>query len=150
MATVLAVVLGGCSEEAKQDAEKLKGQATEGAKELGGKAEEMAGKAGEKIKEGAEAFSEQAKGFLGPITDKIGGLDGLKDKPAELKMSVENLIALIESKASTLKLPEGVQKTVDTLKEKLVALRDYLGGETKPEEIDAKVKDVKDAAADLK
>jgi hypothetical protein len=150
MTAMLAVALGGCSEEAKEDAAKLKEQAADGAKELGGKAGEMAGKAGDKIKEGAKALSEQAKGFLGPIQEKIGGLDGLKDKPAELKKSVENLIAMIESKASTLTLPAGVQKTMDTLKEKLVALRDYLGGETKPEEIDAKVEDVKDTAADLK
>ena len=150
LAMLLALTLGGCSEEAKKDAAKLKSDAALDAKEMGDYAKKMAGETGDKLKAGAESLGEAAMGFLGPIKEKIGGLDSLKDKPAELKKAVENLIAMIESKAEAIQLPEGVQKTVDALKEKLVALRDYLGGETKPEEIDAKVKDVKDAAADLK
>lgn len=146
LAALLTVVFGGCSEETKQEAEKLKSSAAEGAKALG----EKAGEAGEKIKSGAEALGEQAMAFLGPIKEKIGGLDNLKDKPAELKKSVENLITTIESKAESANLPEKAQMAIAKIKEKLVALRDYLGGETKSEEIDAKVKDVKDAAADLK
>ncbi len=117
---------------------------------MGDYAKKMAGETGDKIKAGTDSLGEQARGFLGPIKEKVGDLDNLKDKPAELKKSVENLITMIESKAEAIKLPAGVQKTVDTVKEKLVALRDYLGGETKPEEIDAKVNDVKDAASDLK
>ena len=57
---------------------------------------------------------------------------------------------VVESKAEAITLPEGVQKTVNTVKDKLVALRDYLGGETKPAEIEAKVDDVQEAASDLK
>jgi hypothetical protein len=145
LATV--VTLPGCSEEAKKDMEKMKAEAAKEADKLGDKA----GQAGEKIKEGASALNEKAVAFLGPIKEKIGGLDQLKDKPAELKKAVEGLIATIESKAEGLNLPEKAKNTIATVKEKLVALNNYLAGsETKPEEIDEHVKEVKDAAEGLK
>lgn len=147
---LLVLIFGGCSDEAQQKAEDLTKDAAKQGKEMGDKAGEMASQAGDKIKAGAESLGEKAMEFLGPIKDRIGGLDKLKDKPAELKKEVENLISLIESKAESITLPEGIQKTVTTVKEKLVALRDYLGGETKPEEIEAKVDEVQEAASDLK
>ena len=98
---VTVLTLNGCSEEAKKDLEKAKAEAAKEADKLGDKA----GEAGEKIKEGASALNEKAVAFLGPIKEKIGGLDQLKDKPAELKKAVEGLIATIESKAEALNLP---------------------------------------------
>jgi hypothetical protein len=80
----------------------------------------------------------------------MGSLDSLKVKPAELKAAAEKLIALIESKTESIKLPEGIQKTVDTLKEKLVKLKDYLAGDdTTPEKTSEHVDEVKNAAAGL-
>jgi hypothetical protein len=147
---LLAIAMVGCSDKAKEDLEGMKSKVAAEVKSTGEKAGEMAGKAGDKIKEGAAALSEDVLGFLGPIKEQLGSLDSLKEKPAELKAAAEKLIALIESKTESIKLPEGIQKTVDTLKEKLVKLKDYLAGDdTTPEKTSEHVDEVKNAAAGL-
>ena len=56
------------------------------------------------------------------------GLESLKDTPAELKTSVTELLTSLESNIASLPLPEGLKTTIANLKEKLVALQQFLEG----------------------
>ncbi|MDG2224305.1 MAG: hypothetical protein P8L85_23185 [Rubripirellula sp.] len=129
---------GGCSKQAVEDAE----QAVEST------AGTIADDAGAIVQEGEAIVSglgEAAMSSLAPLKEKFGGLDALKDKPAELKAAVVELIQSIEAKADGVTLPEGAATALETLKEKLVALRDYLGGEVDQAKIDEQLKGIMDS-----
>jgi len=58
--------------------------------------------------------------------DELSSLDELKATPEELKARVSEIIESIETKAEGIELPETVTKALEGIKEKLIALRDYL------------------------
>ena len=83
--------------------------------------------------------------FLGPLKEKFGDLDSLKDSPEKLKSAVTDLIQTIEDKAGSIELPQAMQDGLETIKEKLVALRDYLDGEVQQSGIDERVTSIMDS-----
>ena len=132
---------GALTDDAKAAMEKGKEMAGEAA----AKGKEMAGDAAAKGKEMASELGENAMAFLAPLKEKLGNLDSLKETPEKLKTAVTELIASMEQKTEGFKLPEAMSQTLATVKEKLVALRDYLEGEYEQAKIDEKVQDIVDA-----
>ncbi len=129
----------GCSPEDAADTMKKAGEsAREGADTMTKDAGKMVA-AGEKL---AGQLGDKAMEFLSPLKEKFGSLESLKESPAELKEAVTELIQSIETKAEGIKLPEAMTKTLTGIKEKLVALRDYLGGEIEQTKIDEYVGDI--------
>ena len=129
----LTIFATGCSKEEAADSLK---QAEEGAE---GAAETIAEDTKEVIKEGeelAEELGDKAIAYLTPMKEKFGNLESLKDKPAELKEAVAELITSIEEKAEDIELPEALSKSLTTVKDKLVALKDYLEGEAEQAKIE--------------
>ena len=124
--------------EAVEEGEKMASEAVEEGKEV-------AGKAVEEGKELASELSEKATAYLAPLKDKLGNLGELKDKPEELKAAVSELIESMEAKAEDLQLPESVSNALATIKEKLVALRDYLEGEVEQAQLDTRLEEVTNA-----
>jgi molybdopterin converting factor small subunit len=143
------LVLNGCSKKDAQDAVDAAGDAaqeaaddiSEGAKEVVDTGKEAV----EKGKEIASELGEQAVAYLTPLKEKLGGLESLKDKPEELKTAVNDLIKSMEDKAEDLKLPEAISNTLATVKEKLVALKDYLEGEVEQAQIDERIAEIMDS-----
>lgn len=116
-------------------------------------AEQTASDAADSVKEGAEGvvaegkemagdLSEGVTAFLTPLKEKMGNLESLKTKPEELKTAVTAMITSIEEKTSSLEMPEALSTALDSIKEKLVGLKDYLSGEYDQSGIDEKVDDL--------
>ena len=105
------------------------------------KGEEAAKDAGDKAKE----LGEKAMAYITPLKEKFGDLESLKEKPEELKTAVSELITSLEEKTENLELPEAVSNSLAAAKEKLIALRDYLGGEIDQAKIDEHLKEIGDA-----
>jgi hypothetical protein len=132
------LLAAGCSKQAVEDAE----MAVEST------AETIAEDAEAMVEEGGAMVSglgEAAMSSIAPLKEKFGGLEALKDKPAELKAAVVELIQSIEGKADGITLPEGAATALETVKEKLVALREYLEGEVDQAKIDEQLKGIMDS-----
>ncbi|KAA5547291.1 hypothetical protein FYK55_02530 [Roseiconus nitratireducens] len=104
----------------------------------------QADQAVEKGKQMASDLSDKAMAFLNPLKEKLSNLDELKDSPEKLKTAVDDLIETIESKAEGITLPESMSNAVATIKEKLVALKEYLEGEVEQAKIDEKIAEITD------
>jgi hypothetical protein len=121
--------------EAVEEGEKMAGDALE-------KSKEVAGDAVEKGKQVAGELSEKAAAYLTPLKDELGKLGDMKDKPEELKAALSNLIQSMEAKTEDIQLPESVSNALATIKEKLVALKDYLEGEVEQAELDKRLEEI--------
>jgi hypothetical protein len=106
------------AKQATAESEKALATAEEKGKELASKSSEIAGQLGE-----------QAMALLGPLKEKIAGLEGLADKPAELKTKVSELLGALDNNMANLPVPEAVKSGLAALKEQLTKLLEYLGGE---------------------
>lgn len=90
-------------------------------------------------------LGETAMSSLAPMKEKFGGLEALDNKPAEFLAAVVALIQSIEGKTDGITLPEGAATALETVKEKLVALREYLEGEFDQAKVDAQLKALMDS-----
>ena len=145
---LLAFNVCGCTEETQQQAEDAVENAEEKASEMSDDVSEKASEISAQVSEAMSNLGEEAMGFLTPIKEKLGSLSELKDKPEELKASVDNILKMIEEKAESIELPESVQGVLDKVKEKLTSLKEYLGGdETDEAEIQKHLDEVKEAAS---
>lgn len=142
----LLPLAAGCDSQKASDAMKEVGSSAENvAGEAGGmmeKGKEMAGKAAADGEKMASELGAKAMAMLAPLKEKLGSLDSLKETPEKLKVAVTELIASIEEKAGSIELPEAMSNALETVKEKLVALKDYLGGEYEQSGINTKVDDI--------
>lgn len=130
------------AETVGEDLEKGMEKAKEGAAKVAEEAKEGAAKAAEEVKEVATELGEKAMAYLGPLKEKFGNLDSLKEKPEELKKAVSGLIEDLDKRAKDLQLPEKIGEALNAAREKLVALRDYLEGEVEQAKIDEHVKEI--------
>lgn len=124
--------------DAAKEGQEMAGDALEGGKQA----------ASDAVKKGADLASdlgEKAMAFVAPLKEKVGNLDNLKEKPEELKVAVEDLIQSMEQKAEGMELPESVSNALATIKEKLVALKDYLEGEVEQAQVNERVQDIMDS-----
>ncbi len=143
----------GCSDKAKdtmKDAvDKTENAAGDIAKDAGDMAQtagkEVADAAG-KAKDAVAKLGTDALAYLKPIKDGLGNLDSLKDKPAELKKAVDDLLKHMDQDVTKLNLPEKVTGALKVVKEKLVALKNYLAGEADKAKIEEHIKDIIDSA----
>ncbi len=149
---VLATSIG-CSDEAKDKVKDAADKTETAAENAVEKAGDMAQAAGEnvadaagKAKDAVAKLSKDAIAYLKPIKDGLGNLDSLKDKPAELKTAVDNLLKHMEQNVDSLHLPEKVTNALKVVKEKLVALKDYLAGEADKAKIEEHIKNIIDSA----
>jgi len=140
-ATLFASVtsFSGCSKdeaatELKEAEAAVEATAKEVVEDVGSVVEE-----GEKM---ASELGEKAQAYLAPLKDKLGNLEELKDTPEQLKTAVVEMIASIEQKAEDVKLPETVSTALAKVKEKLIALRDYLEGKYEQAKIDEHVQEI--------
>ncbi len=137
--TALIPLAAGCSQkEASEAISEAKASAEEASQSLAGDASAMM----EKGKEMASELGENATAFLTPLKEKFGNLESLKETPEKLKTAVTELITSIEQKADGINLPEAMRQTLASVKEKLVALKNYLEGEYEQAGIDEKVNDI--------
>ena len=132
----LTIFAAGCSKEEAADSLKKAEKAAEGAAETIVEDTEKVIKEGEEL---AGELGDKAMAYLTPMKEKFGNLESLKDKPAELKEAVAELITSIEEKAEDIELPEALNKSLTTVKDKLVALKDYLEGEVEQAKIEEHV-----------
>ena len=140
-ATLFASVtsFSGCSrEEAAKELKKAEAAAEGAAKEVA----EDVGAAVEEGEKMASELGEKAQAYLAPLKDKFSNLEELKDTPEQLKTAVVEMIESLEQKAEDVELPETVSATLAKVKEKLIALRDYLEGEYEQAKIDEHVQEV--------
>jgi hypothetical protein len=129
----------GCSkEEATESLKKAEDAAEHAAETIADDTEEVI-KEGEEL---AEELGEKALAYLTPLKEKFGNLDGLKGKPAELKVAVADLIKSIEEKAEDIELPEAVSNALAAAKDKLVALKEYLEGEVEQAKVEEHIQDI--------
>lgn len=139
---MLLVVGGGCTkEEASDTLTKAEEAGEEAAATIADKSKEVVEKGGEL----AQKLGEKATAYLTPLKEKLGNLEGLKDKPEELKKAVTELIQSIEDKSEDVKLPESVSKTLATVKEKLVALKNYLDGKVDQAKIEEHIQEIQES-----
>jgi uncharacterized coiled-coil DUF342 family protein len=106
---------------------------------------EMAGDMAKKGNEIAAQLSEKAQSYLNPLKAKFGELDGLKESPEKLKTAVSELIKSIEDKTSDIALPESISDSLTAVKEKLVALAEYLEGEYEQSQINEKLSEIRES-----
>lgn len=135
---VTVVMLAGCD------------QAQQAADEAGANAKKAAEDAMESGKDMLGDLSEKAMGFLEPIKEKVSGLEGMADAPDKLKAEVEGLLSMLGDKAEGLELPEAVTKIIETLKEHLMGLKDYLADGTDAGKIGEYIEKIKEAVSGLK
>jgi uncharacterized coiled-coil DUF342 family protein len=139
----------GCDEQASQTIKKAEQSAENAAATIAEDAGELAAEGGaiasEAIEEGkqmASELSEKASAYLSPLKEKFGNLESLKSKPEELKVAVSELLQSLEQKAEGIDLPEAVTTALATIKEKLVALKEYLEGEVEETQLDQRLKEI--------
>lgn len=138
----VGLLIAGCEGAADDIANKAKaeaGKALDAAKEKGS---ELA----EKSSEIAGQLGEQAMALLGPLKDKIMGLDSLVSKPEEMKTAVTELLATLDGNLASLPVPEGIKSGITALKEQLTQLLEYLGGAVEPEKLQGFLKTIKEIA----
>jgi uncharacterized coiled-coil DUF342 family protein len=138
-AALVLVSSNGCSKEQAEESVK---QAEEAADTIAKDAEEVV----EKGKEMADELGEKAIAFINPLREKFGQLEGLKDKPDELKEAVTDLIQSIEDKAEGIQLPEALSGALATVKEKLQELKQYLEGEVDQAKVEEHIQEIMDSA----
>lgn len=138
-AVLMLVSSIGCS---KQEAEESVKKAEEAAGTIATDAEDVVGKG----KEIANELGEKASDFINPLKEKFGELEGLKDKPDELKKAVADLIQSIEDKADNIPLPEALNGALATVKEKLEELKQYLEGEVEQAKVEEHIQEIMDSA----
>lgn len=134
-----ASLMVGC-EDAADLAKKAK---SEGDKALATAKEKSA----ELAKEGNEMASqlgEQAMALLGPLKEKIAGLESLADKPAEMKTMVTELLATLESNMTNLPVPDAIKTGLTALKEQLTKLLEHLGGNVDATTVQGYLKTIKE------
>ena len=147
------LVCSGCSQE---DAAKKLSEAEEAAEKAADtiakdtdkamqKGEEIASEAVKEGKELAGELGEKAMAFLTPLKEKFGNLESLKESPEKLKQAATELIASIEQKAEGITLPETVSNTLNSVKEQLVALKEYLEGEYEQAKINDHIQEIMDS-----
>ena len=138
----VAVGWSGCSrEEVTQTLKKAETSAEEAAATT-------AKEVGKMVKEGESAASElgeKAIAYLSPLKEQFSKLDSLKESPEELKTAVTDLIQSIEEKAEDVHLPEAISNTLATVKEKLMALKEYLEGEVDQAKIGEHIQGIMDS-----
>jgi chromosome segregation ATPase len=141
LAASLLSVSGCNKQEATKELKEMEAAAEEGAAQVAEDVE-AAVEEGEKM---ASELGEKAMEYLTPLKDELSSLDELKATPEELKARVSEIIESIETKAEGIELPETVTKALEGIKEKLIALRDYLQGEFEQSKIDEHVKEIMDS-----
>jgi hypothetical protein len=134
-------VFSGCSQQEAVDAVQQAEQAAEEAADTIAKDTEQMVEQGQAM---AADLGEKAMAYLGPLKEKLGNLEGLKETPEELKTAVSELIQSIENKAEDMNLPEAVSSALASVKEKLVALQEYLQGEVEQAKIDEHIQGIMD------
>lgn len=142
LCAAMMLVCSGCSKEKAAETVKNAEEAVEEA------AETVANDAGKVVKEGeklASELGEKALAYLSPLKEKLGNLENLKETPDELKKAVTELVQSIEDKAEDIELPEAMSTALATVKEKLVALKDYLEGEVDQAKIEEHIKEIMDS-----
>ncbi len=147
------VLCGGCDKKAatetlKNAEESAQEAASNVASGVGDAVDEGKAAASDAVESGKQMASdlgEKAMAFLTPLKEEFGDLDSLKEKPEELKVAVTDLIQKIEDKSADIKLPEAVSTALASVKEKLIALKDYLEGEVEQAKIEEHLKDIMDS-----
>lgn len=134
----------GTAEKAKAEAEKAKKSAEAAVKNATDKATSAVEGAAETGKDMAAKLGEQAMAVLGPLKEKIAGLDGLVDKPAEMKTMVTELLGTLDNNLANLPVPEGVKSGLTALKEQLTKLLEYLGGNVEAAKLQEYLKTIKE------
>lgn len=145
VAETIKVDAGEIVEKGEQMASELGDKGKQVATDLGEKGKQVATDLGEKGEELASELGEKAMAYITPLKEKLGNLEGLKESPEELKKAVADLIAAIEKKAEDLELPETISSALATVKEKLVALKEYLEGEVDQAKLDERVKEISES-----
>jgi uncharacterized coiled-coil DUF342 family protein len=144
--TVMLIACIGCNQkEADETLEKAQDTAGETADTVAKEGEEAIAKGKELVEKGKEMASElgtKTAAFFATMKDQLGDLESFKDTPDKLKTAVSDLIQTIDEKSEELNLPEAINKTLATVKEKLVALKEYLEGEAEQAQIDEKVQEI--------
>ncbi len=144
------LALSGCSQQEAADTIKKSEDAVEqaaksvsdGASEMVEKGKDMAGDMADKGKEMASKLSEEAQAYLNPLKEKFGNLDGLKEKPEELKNALTDLVQSMEKKAANVQLPASISDALSAVKEKIEGLIQYLEGEYEQSEINKKLSEI--------
>ncbi len=136
LTTVLVGVLafnGGCPgpDKAMELPTTPPQQVGQGAQSL----QEQAGQLAEQGGDMAKKLSEQAMSLFEPLKEKLAGWESLKDKPAELKTSVNEMLESLENNISNVQLPESIKPMVESLKEQLTALSQYLEGAVESDKV---------------
>ena len=131
----------GCPEP--ESVKKLSDKASQEAEQVTESLKEEAGKLAEKGEEMTEKLGEQAKNLFEPLKEKLAGLEGLKDKPAELKTSVTEMLTALETSISNVQLPEPIKTTLDSLKEQLTEFNQYLDGAVEPDKVQEHIDSLK-------
>jgi uncharacterized coiled-coil DUF342 family protein len=140
---LVATISVGCDkEDAANTLKKAEDSAADVAKTVADDASKMADE-GKKM---ASELGEKAMGFLNPLKEKLGNLEGLKETPEKLQAEVSQLLETMEQKAEGIELPEAVSTALATIKEKLVALKAYLAGEVEQAKIDEHIKGIMESA----
>ena len=140
-ATLFAAVtsFSGCSkDEAATQLKEAEAAVEETAKDVG----EDVRSAVEEGERMASELSEKAQAYLAPLKDKFSNLEEVKDTPEQLKAAVAEMIESLEQKAEEVELPETVSATLAKVKEKLIALRDYMEDEYEQAKIDEHVQEI--------
>lgn len=142
---LLLASLVGCSDKAKdavENAENAVGDVAQDAADMAETAGDNIADAGKKAEEAVSEFGAESVAYFSSMKERFGNLDGLKDKPEELKKWVDDTLKAIEEKAENVQLPDAASNALDAVKEKLVALKEYLAGEVDQAKIDEHIKGI--------
>jgi DNA repair exonuclease SbcCD ATPase subunit len=142
----------GCDDQASQtlkraeeSAESAAATIAEDAGELVKEGEAAASDAIEQGKQMASELGEKATAYLTPLKEKFGNLESLKGKPEELKTAVNELLQSLEQKTEDIQLPEAISTALATIKEKLIALKEYLAGEVEQSQLDQRLQEISES-----
>jgi hypothetical protein len=136
----------GCGDKAAESIKSTAGKMEKAAGDAAGEADKAAKKMGDAAKAAVESsgeamskLGEKAMGFLNPLKEEFGKLEGLVSEPTKLKQAASDLIAKLDSDMSGFNLPKPIADALKAAKEKLVALRDYITDEADSAELKDKV-----------
>ncbi len=139
----------GCGDKGTDSIKGAVGKAEKAAGDAAGEADKAAKKMGEAAKTAVESsgeaiskLGEKAMGFLDPLKEEFGKLEGLVSEPTKLKQAASDLIAKLDQDMGGFNLPKPIADALNAAKEKLVALRDYITDEADPAQLEEKVKGV--------
>ncbi|MBL8891937.1 MAG: hypothetical protein JNL67_18315 [Planctomycetaceae bacterium] len=144
MIGLLNIGCEGVAEKAKEEADKAKKSAEQAVKDATDKAASAVEAAKDKSKDIAANLGDQAMALLGPLKEKISGLEALVDKPAEMKTMVTELLGTLDNNLANLPVPEGVKSGLTALKEQLTKLLEYLGGNVEAAQLQEYLKTIKE------